>query len=177
MPMVMDDTLDVDDLFGDPNDPNSLELNLNSAALTVRGLPQRLDELRLLGCCRYVLYLVSSGLFCPVAQCRLPGHETRRALHSTNRANITPANWHGQGQERSLIYRKTVRRCCCGTSFAAPMMGNGPSARNGPLPCLQKLTLDMRSFTCAGTRRGSNSPLLTRAAASRRSGCRRLSIL
>ena len=51
-PMVMDDTLDVDDLFGDPN---SLELNLNSAALTIRGLPQRLDELRLLGCCRCVL--------------------------------------------------------------------------------------------------------------------------
>lgn len=49
--MMMDEPIDVDDLFGDPT---SLELSLASTVPAVRGLPQRLDELRLSGCCRYV---------------------------------------------------------------------------------------------------------------------------
>lgn len=45
-----DGSLDVDDLFGDPN---SLDLGLPAAQPT-KGLAQRLDEMRLLGCCQYV---------------------------------------------------------------------------------------------------------------------------
>lgn len=54
MPLMMDDNIDVDDLFGDPG---SLELGLHSPS-PAKGLPQRLDELRLLGCCRYELDLL-----------------------------------------------------------------------------------------------------------------------
>lgn len=50
MPMIMDESLDVDDLFGDPS---SLELGL-PAPQTPKGLAQRLDEMRVLGCCQYV---------------------------------------------------------------------------------------------------------------------------
>lgn len=46
----MDEGLDVDDLFGDPT---SLDLGLPASQPT-RGLAQRLDEMRLLGCCRWV---------------------------------------------------------------------------------------------------------------------------
>lgn len=50
--MMMDESLDVDDLFGDPA---SLDLGLTSSTpSTVKGLSQRLDELRLFGCCQYV---------------------------------------------------------------------------------------------------------------------------
>jgi|GraSoiStandDraft_27_1057306.scaffolds.fasta_scaffold418005_1 mediator of RNA polymerase II transcription subunit 16 len=49
--MMMEEGLDVDDLFGGPS---SLELGLAPAPAT-KGLAQRLDELRLLGCCQYVL--------------------------------------------------------------------------------------------------------------------------
>ncbi|KJF61295.1 RNA polymerase II Mediator complex subunit Sin4, variant 1 [Coccidioides immitis RS] len=45
----MDDSIDVDDLFGDPN---SLELGLAASAPTWKSLSQRFDELRLSGCCR-----------------------------------------------------------------------------------------------------------------------------
>ena len=48
MPLIMEEGLDVDDLFGDPN---SLDLGLSTAQPT-KGLAQRLDEMRLLGCCR-----------------------------------------------------------------------------------------------------------------------------
>lgn len=48
MPLIMEEGLDVDDLFGDPN---TLDLGL-SAAQPTKGLAQRLDEMRLLGCCR-----------------------------------------------------------------------------------------------------------------------------
>lgn len=50
MPLIMEDGIDVDDLFGDPT---SLELGLSSAPAT-KGLAQRLDEMRRLGCCQYV---------------------------------------------------------------------------------------------------------------------------
>lgn len=46
---MMDDNIDVDELFGDPG---SLELGLHASS-PAKGLPQRLDELHLLGCCRY----------------------------------------------------------------------------------------------------------------------------
>jgi mediator of RNA polymerase II transcription subunit 16 len=46
---MMDDNIDVDDLFGDPG---SLELGLHTSSLA-KGLAQRLDELHFLGCCRY----------------------------------------------------------------------------------------------------------------------------
>lgn len=52
MPMIMEDSIDVDDLFGDPT---SLELGLEGTASTIKGLPQRLDELRLSGCSQYVI--------------------------------------------------------------------------------------------------------------------------
>lgn len=50
MPMIMEEGIDVDDLFGDPT---SLELGLPSTSMT-KGLAQRLDEMRLVGCCQYV---------------------------------------------------------------------------------------------------------------------------
>lgn len=49
MPLMMDHSINVDDLFGEPA---SIELGLSSAS--TKGLAQRLDEMRLLGCCRYV---------------------------------------------------------------------------------------------------------------------------
>ncbi|OJD23025.1 hypothetical protein ACJ73_05625 [Blastomyces percursus] len=49
----MEDSIDVDDLFGDPT---SLELGLESAAPTIKGLPQRLDELRLSGCSQKIAW-------------------------------------------------------------------------------------------------------------------------
>ncbi|KAF7594100.1 mediator complex subunit [Aspergillus hancockii] len=51
MPMIMDDAINVDDLFGEPA---SLELGLPSTGTTpttTKGLAQRLDEMRLSGCC------------------------------------------------------------------------------------------------------------------------------
>lgn len=51
MPLIMEDDINVDDLFGEPS---SLGLGLQPAAPT-KGLPQRLDEMRLLGCCQYVV--------------------------------------------------------------------------------------------------------------------------
>ncbi|PGH30262.1 hypothetical protein GX50_06980 [[Emmonsia] crescens] len=53
MPMIMEDSIDVDDLFGDPT---SLELGLEGTASTIKGLPQRLDELRLSGCSQKVAW-------------------------------------------------------------------------------------------------------------------------
>ncbi|EEH45765.2 uncharacterized protein PADG_01915 [Paracoccidioides brasiliensis Pb18] len=53
MPLIMEDSIDVDDLFGDPT---SLELGLEATAPTIKGLPQRLDELRLSGCCQKVAW-------------------------------------------------------------------------------------------------------------------------
>lgn len=49
MPLMMDDSINVDDLFGEPT---SLELGLPPSASSARGLAQRLDEMRLLGCCQ-----------------------------------------------------------------------------------------------------------------------------
>lgn len=48
MPLIMEEGLDVDDLFGDAA---TLELGLPAPQPT-KGLAQRLDEMRLLGCCR-----------------------------------------------------------------------------------------------------------------------------
>lgn len=48
MPSIMDESLD--DLFGDPT---SLDLGLPAPQLP-KGLAQRLDEMRVLGCCQYV---------------------------------------------------------------------------------------------------------------------------
>lgn len=53
MPLMMDHSINVDDLFGEPA---SLELGLSSAS--TKGLVQRLDEMRLLGCCQYVVYII-----------------------------------------------------------------------------------------------------------------------
>ncbi|EED24095.1 RNA polymerase II Mediator complex subunit Sin4, putative [Talaromyces stipitatus ATCC 10500] len=52
MPLIMEEGLDVDDLFGDPN---SLDLGLATAQPT-KGLAQHLDEMRLLGCCRKIAW-------------------------------------------------------------------------------------------------------------------------
>ncbi|KAJ9358238.1 hypothetical protein DTO027B9_2429 [Paecilomyces variotii] len=52
MPMIMEEGIDVDDLFGDPS---SLELGLSSTTAT-KGLAQRLDEMRLVGCCQKVAW-------------------------------------------------------------------------------------------------------------------------
>jgi mediator of RNA polymerase II transcription subunit 16 len=48
MPLIMEDGINMDDLFGEPN---SLELGM-SAASPIKGLAQCLDEMRLLGCCQ-----------------------------------------------------------------------------------------------------------------------------
>ncbi|KAJ5140385.1 hypothetical protein N7448_003793 [Penicillium atrosanguineum] len=47
MPLMMEDGINVDDLFGEPN---SLELGLQTAPPSTKGLAQCLDELRLSGC-------------------------------------------------------------------------------------------------------------------------------
>lgn len=48
MPLIMEEGINVDDLFGEPN---SLGLGLPPAAPSVtKGLAQCLDEMRLLGC-------------------------------------------------------------------------------------------------------------------------------
>lgn len=52
---MMDPSINVDDLFGEPA---SIELGLSSAS--TKGLAQRLDEMRLLGCCRYVVLMKPS---------------------------------------------------------------------------------------------------------------------
>lgn len=54
MPLMMDHSINVDDLFGEPA---SLELGLSSAS--TKGLAQRLDEMRLLGCCQYVVLILN----------------------------------------------------------------------------------------------------------------------
>ncbi|OKL60129.1 Mediator of RNA polymerase II transcription subunit 16 [Talaromyces atroroseus] len=48
----MEESLDVDDLFGDPN---SLDLGL-TASQPAKGLAQRLDEMRLWGCCKKIAW-------------------------------------------------------------------------------------------------------------------------
>jgi mediator of RNA polymerase II transcription subunit 16 len=48
MPLIMEDGINVDDLFGETN---SLALGLPPAPST-KGLAQCLDEMRLLGCCQ-----------------------------------------------------------------------------------------------------------------------------
>ncbi|KAE8372148.1 mediator of RNA polymerase II transcription subunit 16 [Aspergillus bertholletiae] len=56
MPMIMDDSINVDDLFGESA---SLELGLPAtapAANSTKGLAQRLDEMRLLGCCQKIAW-------------------------------------------------------------------------------------------------------------------------
>ncbi|KAI9041628.1 mediator of RNA polymerase II transcription subunit 16 [Aspergillus affinis] len=50
--MMMDDGINVDDLFGEPA---SLELGLPSST-SIKGLAQRLDELRLSGCCQKIAW-------------------------------------------------------------------------------------------------------------------------
>ncbi|CRG85078.1 Mediator of RNA polymerase II transcription subunit 16 [Talaromyces islandicus] len=52
MPLIMDGSLDVDDLFGDPT---SLDLGLPASQPT-KGLAQRLDEMRVLGCCQKIAW-------------------------------------------------------------------------------------------------------------------------
>ncbi|PWY81960.1 mediator of RNA polymerase II transcription subunit 16 [Aspergillus heteromorphus CBS 117.55] len=53
MPLIMEDSINVDDLFGEPT---SLELGLPPAASSPKGLAQRLDEMRLLGCCQKIAW-------------------------------------------------------------------------------------------------------------------------
>lgn len=48
MPLIMEDGINVDDLFGEPD---SLELGLPPSS-PPKGLAQCLDEMRLLGCCQ-----------------------------------------------------------------------------------------------------------------------------
>ncbi|RAL11440.1 mediator of RNA polymerase II transcription subunit 16 [Aspergillus homomorphus CBS 101889] len=52
MPLMMEDGINVDDLFGEPA---SLELGLPSTTST-KGLAERLDEMRLLGCCQKIAW-------------------------------------------------------------------------------------------------------------------------
>ncbi|CAG8331554.1 unnamed protein product [Penicillium salamii] len=52
MPLIMEEGINVDDLFGEPN---SLELGLPSAS-PIKGLAQCLDEMRLLGCCQKIAW-------------------------------------------------------------------------------------------------------------------------
>lgn len=51
MPLIMEDGINVDDLFGESA---SLELGLPPNTPPAKGLAQRLDEMRLVGCCQYV---------------------------------------------------------------------------------------------------------------------------
>lgn len=52
---MMEEGINVDDLFGEPN---SLELGLQAAPPSTKGLAQCLDELRLLGCRQLVVVLI-----------------------------------------------------------------------------------------------------------------------
>ena len=51
MPLIMADSINVDDLFGEPS---SLDLGGLAATTSTKGLAKRLDEMRLSGCCQYV---------------------------------------------------------------------------------------------------------------------------
>ncbi|KAG2022076.1 hypothetical protein GB937_004170 [Aspergillus fischeri] len=53
MPLIMEDGINVDDLFGEPG---SLELGLSPSTPSPRGLAQRLDEMRLIGCCQKIAW-------------------------------------------------------------------------------------------------------------------------
>jgi hypothetical protein len=87
----MDESLDVDDLFGDPA---SLDLAL-PAPQPPKGLAQRLDEMRVLGCCQYVekfffFYMLPRSLPTDKNAGRLPGLDWA-ALHTYPRiASVWP---------------------------------------------------------------------------------------
>ncbi|KAL4809606.1 mediator of RNA polymerase II transcription subunit 16 [Aspergillus unguis] len=54
MPLIMEDGINVDDLFGEST---SLELGLpTGTATSAKGLAQRLDEMRLVGCCQKIAW-------------------------------------------------------------------------------------------------------------------------
>ncbi|KAL3480222.1 mediator of RNA polymerase II transcription subunit 16 [Aspergillus californicus] len=54
MPLIMEDDINVDDLFGDSN---PLELGLpTGTATSSKGLAQRLDEMKLVGCCQKIAW-------------------------------------------------------------------------------------------------------------------------
>ncbi|PYH92172.1 mediator of RNA polymerase II transcription subunit 16 [Aspergillus ellipticus CBS 707.79] len=53
MPLIMEDSINVDDLFGEPS---ALGLGLPPSASSPKGLAQRLDEMRLLGCCQKIAW-------------------------------------------------------------------------------------------------------------------------
>jgi mediator of RNA polymerase II transcription subunit 16 len=52
---MMEDGINVDDLFGE-NASLDLGLPPGNSTVSAKGLAQRLDEMRLLGCCQYVLF-------------------------------------------------------------------------------------------------------------------------
>jgi mediator of RNA polymerase II transcription subunit 16 len=51
MPLMMEDGINVDDLFGE-NTSLDLGLPTGNPTVSAKGLAQRLDEMRLLGCCQ-----------------------------------------------------------------------------------------------------------------------------
>ncbi|KAJ5135801.1 Mediator complex subunit Med16 [Penicillium bovifimosum] len=117
MPLIMEDGINVDDLFGEPN---SLELGL-SAASPIKGLPQCLDEMRLLGCCQKIAWsrmgciaaISSDGLRVMVRhlQCRpsdgkwMLEEESALTLtletHSDNQ--LAHLSWNETGSELAVI--------------------------------------------------------------------------
>ncbi|KGO75909.1 Mediator complex, subunit Med16 [Penicillium italicum] len=117
MPLIMDDGINVDDLFGEPN---SLELGL-PAASPIKGLAQCLDEMRLLGCCQKIVWsrmgciasISPDGLRVIVRhlQCRLSdgkwvlGEESSLTpvLEAHNGNQLAHLSWNETGSELAVV--------------------------------------------------------------------------
>ncbi|KAJ5275220.1 Mediator complex subunit Med16 [Penicillium chrysogenum] len=117
MPLIMEDGINMDDLFGEPN---SLELGM-PAASPIKGLAQCLDEMRLLGCCQKIVWsrmgciasISQDGLRVNVRylQCRpsdgkwVLGEETSLApvLEAHNGNQLAHISWNETGSELAVV--------------------------------------------------------------------------
>ncbi|KAK4862286.1 hypothetical protein LT330_003424 [Penicillium expansum] len=117
MRLIMEDGINVDDLFGEPN---SLELGL-PATSPIKGLAQCLDEMRLLGCCQKIAwsrmgciaYISTDGLRVIVRhlQCRpsdgkwVLGEESSLApvLEAHNGNQLAHLSWNETGSELAVV--------------------------------------------------------------------------
>ncbi|KAK2797281.1 hypothetical protein FQN50_009246 [Emmonsiellopsis sp. PD_5] len=108
----MEDTLNVDDLFGDPT---SLELGIE-AAPAIKGLHQRLDDLRISGCCQLgaIAYVSQDGqrlliryLFCNPEDGKwgLSGDTPVDQIVDAHAGHtIVHIQWNETGSELAIVY-------------------------------------------------------------------------
>ncbi|CDM30391.1 Mediator of RNA polymerase II transcription subunit 16 [Penicillium roqueforti FM164] len=117
MPLIMEDGIDVDDLFGEPN---SLELGLPTAS-PIKGLAQCLDEMRLSGCCQKIAWsrmgciasISPDGIRVIIRylQCRpsdgkwVLGEESSLApvLEAHNGTQLAHLSWNETGSELAVV--------------------------------------------------------------------------